>query len=100
MDLRVYYQKIRKLEAEIVEPFVVIVSRETSDGGKAGVKTDVPRFLAARLIVEDRAEMASPEEAALFRAEMEKDWRAAEEADELAAEQVRVPRRTLKPKRP
>jgi hypothetical protein len=97
MDLRVYYQKIRKLEAEIVEPFVVIVSRETSDGGKAGVKTDVPRHLAARLIVEDRAEMASPEEAELFRAEMEKDWRAAAEAEELATELVRVPRRTLKP---
>ncbi len=47
MDLRVYYQKIRKFEAEIPEPFVVLVSRETPDGGKAGVKTDVPRSLAA-----------------------------------------------------
>jgi hypothetical protein len=97
MDLRIYYQKIRKLEAEIPEPFVVLISRETPDGGKAGVKTDVPRGLAARLIVEDRAERASPEETALFRAEVERDWRAAEEAEDLAADQVRLPRRMLKP---
>jgi hypothetical protein len=97
MDLRVYYQKIRKLEAEIPEPFVVLVSRETPDGGKAGVKTDVPRSLAARLIVEDRAEMASPEEATLFRADRERDLRAAEEAEDLSAEVVRMPRRLLKP---
>ena len=36
---------------------------------KPGVKTDVPRSLAAKLIVEERARLASPEEAAQFRAE-------------------------------
>jgi hypothetical protein len=103
MDLRVYYQKIRKLEAEILDPFVVLISRETPDGGKAGVKTDVPRGLAARLIVEERAEMASPEEAELFRAERERDWRAAEEAEDRFAERfhqpapMRMPRRAAKP---
>jgi hypothetical protein len=96
MDLRAYYQKIRKLEAEILDPFVVVSSRETPDGGKAGVKTDVPRSLAARLIVEDRAEMASPEEAALFRTERERDLRAVEEAEDLSAEAARIPRRMLK----
>ena len=69
MNLRVYYQKIRTLEAEIAEPFAVIVSRETGDGGKAGVKSDVPRYLAAKLITEEKADLASPEEAAQFRAE-------------------------------
>lgn len=68
MDVRVYYQKIRKVEAEIPEPYVVVVSRETPDGGKPGVMTDVPRFLAAKLIVEDQAVLASPEETARFRA--------------------------------
>jgi len=97
MDLRVYYQKIRKLEAEIPDPFVVIVSRETPDGGKAGIKTDVPRSLAARLIVEGRADIASPEEAAQFQAERERDLRAAEELEELAAESRPTPRRVLKP---
>ena len=69
MNLRVYYQKIRTLEAEIAEPFVVIISRETGDGGKAGVKSDVPRYLAAKLITEEKAELASPQEAAQFRRE-------------------------------
>lgn len=96
MDLRVYYQKIRKLEAEIPEPFVVLVSRETADGGKAGVKTDVSRRLAARLIVEDRAEMASPEETARFRAEVHRDWKAAEEFEDLAVQQVKAPLKALR----
>ena len=97
MDLRVYYQKIRELEAEIADPFVVIVSRETTDGGKAGIKTDVRRRLAARLIVEGRAELAAPEEAAQFKAERERDLRAAEEMEALAPEPRVTPRRVLKP---
>jgi hypothetical protein len=72
MDLRVYYRKLRKIEAEIPEPYVVVVSRETPDGGKPGVKTDVPRSLAAKLIVEDQATLASPEETAQFLAETER----------------------------
>ncbi len=72
MDLRVYFQKIRRIEAELAEPYVVVVSRETPDGGKPGVRTEVPRALAAKLIVEDQAALASAEEAAEFRAETEK----------------------------
>jgi hypothetical protein len=67
MDVRVYYQKIRKIEAELPEPYVVVVSRETGDGGKPGVRTEVPRSLAAKLIVEDQATLATAEEAAQFR---------------------------------
>ncbi len=74
MDLRAYYQKIRKIEAEIPEQYVVMVSRETPDGGKPGMKTDVPRSLAAKLIVEEQARLASPEETAEFRAEVERRW--------------------------
>ena len=68
MDLRAYYQKIRKLESELPEPFAVVVSRDTADGGRAGVMTEAPRWLAAKLIVEDRATLASPEQAAEFNA--------------------------------
>jgi hypothetical protein len=71
MDLRAYYQKIRTLEASLAEGSVVVVSRETPDGGKPGVKTAVSRSLAAKLIVEDQAALASPEEAAEFRAALE-----------------------------
>jgi hypothetical protein len=58
MDLRAYYQNMRKIEAGITEPVVVIVSRETPDGGKAGVKNEVTRAVAARMIAEGRAELA------------------------------------------
>lgn len=57
MDLRVFYQRIREVEAEISEPFVRMVSKTTPDGGKAGVKTDVSRRVAARLIAEGKAEL-------------------------------------------
>jgi hypothetical protein len=72
MDLRVYYRKLRKIEAELPEPYVVVVSRETPDGGKPGVSTEVARSLAAKLIVEDQATLATAEEAALFRADGER----------------------------
>jgi hypothetical protein len=78
MDVRVYFQKLRKIEAAIPEPYVVIVSRETPDGGKPGVKTNVARSLAAKLIVEDQATLATPEETAQFRAEMERQRQEAE----------------------
>lgn len=57
MDLRAFYQRIRQLESEIREPFVRVVSKSTPDGGKAGIKTDVSRRVAARLVVEGKAEL-------------------------------------------
>jgi hypothetical protein len=59
MNLRTYYQKIRDIEQSLVEPFVLLLSRETPDGGKEGVLTEVPRQLAARMIVDGRAVLAS-----------------------------------------
>jgi hypothetical protein len=76
MDLRAFYQTIRKITAEITEEAAVIISRETSDGGRAGVMTEVPRGLAARLIAEGKADLAGPEEAAEFRAAVEARWKA------------------------
>ncbi len=75
MDLRVFYQTIQKIAAEITEESAVIISRETSDGGRAGVKTEVPRALAARMMVEGSADLASPDEAAEFRAAAEARWK-------------------------
>ncbi len=60
MNLRVYYQRIQEVEANIREAFVTVVSRATPDGGKAGMKTDVPRRVAARLVVEGKAELDGP----------------------------------------
>ncbi|HEY7338466.1 MAG TPA: hypothetical protein VH639_26505 [Bryobacteraceae bacterium] len=77
MDLKVYYRKIREIEAGIAEPFVVVVSKATEEGGKAGVKSEVPRRIAAKMIAEETAGLATPEEAAEFRAGVEKQWKAA-----------------------
>jgi uncharacterized Fe-S cluster-containing radical SAM superfamily enzyme len=67
MDLRMFYQKLRKLEQEIVQPHVVVISQETSDGGKAGQKAEVSRVNAARLLLEGRARLASAEETTEYR---------------------------------
>ncbi len=81
MDLRAFYQKIKRIEEAITELFPVVVSRETPDGGRAGVKTEVPRHVAARLVVEGRADLASAEEAEAYRRELAEAKRTAELAE-------------------
>ena len=63
MDLKVYYRKIRDTEAGLPEGASVVVSNETADGGKAGVGSEVPRGVAARMLVEGAAHIATAEEA-------------------------------------
>jgi hypothetical protein len=67
MDLKIYYQKIRDEQEKIADPFPVVVSLETQDGGRAGVQTEVPKPVAARMIVDGIAKLASPTEAKAFR---------------------------------
>ena len=67
MDLRIYYQKIREKRAGIAEPFPVVVSCDTPDGGKAGVMTEVTPDLAAKMAIDGTAKLVSPEEAQKFR---------------------------------
>ncbi len=81
MDLKAYYQKIRDMEGQLPEPCVV-VSVETADGGKAGVRTEVSRQVAARMVVEGRARVASEEETREF---VEQKLEAKRVADQLAA---------------
>jgi hypothetical protein len=78
MDLLAYYEKIRKIEALIEAAFVVVTSRATPDGGRAGVKTELPRAVAARLIADGKADLANPEETAQFQAEAEAKWKEAQ----------------------
>ncbi len=70
MDVRDYYRTIRRIESEITEESVIIVGAE-------GTQTEVPRGVAARMIAEGKAELASPEAAAEFRAAVEARWKAA-----------------------
>jgi hypothetical protein len=83
MDLRAYYQKIRSIEADLTEPFVVVVSRRTEEGGKAGVKSEVPKTLAAKLIAEEKVTAASAEEATEFRTEQERQWKERQSTTEV-----------------
>ena len=66
MDLKVYYQKLRKLEQELTSDHIVVVSLETSDGGKPGIKTEVSRENAARMMVEGRCRLATKSETAAY----------------------------------
>ena len=51
MDLQVYFRKIRAMEDSLKDPSAVLVSLETPDGGREGVRTEAPRRTAARMIV-------------------------------------------------
>ena len=75
MDLQKLYQRIRGIEAEVHEDFAVIVSRATPDGGRAGVMCDVARAVAARLVAEEKADLATEADAAEFRSEVERKWK-------------------------
>lgn len=90
MDLRGYYQEIRETESKIAAGDVVVVSLATPDGGRAGVRTEVPRSIAARLLVEKRARLATEEEAAEFRREEAEARRAVEQAEAAKRLQVTV----------
>ena len=67
MDLKVYYKKIREVIETIPADFAVLVSCETPDGGKPGVMSEAQRALAAKMIVEGRAQLATAEQCADFR---------------------------------
>jgi len=79
MDLRMFYQKLRKIEQEIADPHVVVVSNETPDGGRAGQKSEVSRHIAAKLVVEGKARLATPEESAEFHGVIEQARQEAEQ---------------------
>ena len=68
MDLKQYFRKIRQIEASLSEIFPLVVSLETPDGGKPGLVSEISRELAAKMIVEGRALLASEEEKELYRA--------------------------------
>lgn len=82
MDLQIYYKKIRETEESLSSPSVVVVSHETPDGGREGVRTEVSRRIAAKLIVEGSARLATAEEARNFQEQKSENKR---RADQIAA---------------
>jgi len=88
MDVKTYYQKIRDTEAKIPTPFTVVISLQTDDGGKKGVLVEVPRHLAAKMVVEGSAELAPAAEAAAFQQAKEAEYKAAQDAAAAAKMEV------------
>jgi hypothetical protein len=66
MDLRTYYQKIRDMQSTIPAQDVVVISKATDDGGKSGVPAEVSREVAAKMVVEGSAVLATADEATAF----------------------------------
>jgi hypothetical protein len=83
MDLRSYYKKVNEADATLTGQDIVMVSLDTSEGGKAGVRTEVPRAIAAKLIAELRSRVATEEESREFH-EAAREAKAAHEQEEAA----------------
>ena len=62
MEVKTFYRKLREIEATLPDE-VILISKETPEGGRAGRFTEAPRAVAARLIVEGVAERASDADA-------------------------------------
>jgi hypothetical protein len=80
MDIRVYFHKIREIEHSLSQPYVVVVSLETPEGGKPGCMTEVSRASAARMIVDAKVRLADA-------SEQETYYRTAQEALAAAEEE-------------
>jgi hypothetical protein len=90
MDLKGYYRNIRELSARIEEDYPVLVSLGTPDGGKAGVYMEASRALAAKLMVEGRARLATADEASAYREAQAEAKRLAEQAAAASRMQLTV----------
>jgi hypothetical protein len=90
VDLKQYFRKIREIEAGIGEPYPIVVSRETTDGGKAGMLVEVPRTVAAKMIADGRAVLASEEEKELYRLEQASAKQASEQTELARRIQVTI----------
>ena len=79
MDLQSYYKNMREHETAITDEYPIVVSHATGDGGIAGRMTEVTKRIAARLIVEGMARLASILEASSFKEAQQEARKAAED---------------------
>lgn len=90
MDVRQYFRKLREVEGGLQDPFPVIISLETSDGGKPGVISEVSREAAAKLILEGKAVLASDGQKQDFLTSLEARKRSAEKSELARRIQVAI----------
>lgn len=97
MDLKQYFRKMREIEANIKDPYVLISSLETADGGKPGVISEVSRELAAKAIAQGRAVLASDAEIRRYAEEHAAAKKAIEKAEFARRLQVAIIAETGEP---
>ena len=90
MDLTVFYRKVRQIEKEIAGDYAVVVSSETPDGGVSGRTANVPKAIAARLVVEGKARLATSEESERHHAETAHAIEAGKKRELLGRAQIRL----------
>lgn len=90
MDLRQYFKKIRDTESGLADSFPLVMSLETTDGGKAGIASEVSREQAAKLIVEGCARLANEAEKEAYFDKQASEKRAADRAEMARRVQVTI----------
>ena len=90
MDLKLYYQKIRDTESEIPDAFPLVISHQTDDGGKGGRCAEVTRAVAAKMITEGTARLATADEAKAYREDRAEAKRMADQAVEAGKVRITV----------
>jgi hypothetical protein len=90
MDLKVYYQKIRDLEQSMEDESPVVMSHETPDGGREGLFNEAPRAVAAKMVVDGKARLASEEETRTYRERKAEEKRQADQISGASRMQVTV----------
>ncbi len=88
MDLKAYFKKLREVEAGLPADEVVVASLATPDGGRAGELTEASRAVAAKLIVDGAARLATEPEARQYQTRAAELRRQAEQRE--AASRIQV----------
>ncbi len=79
MNLTKYYDQVKKIRQDIKEPFVFLTSLATPNGGKEGCVSEAPADLAARMITDGVARLATADEIDSYQTEAEANRLAAKE---------------------
>jgi hypothetical protein len=90
MDVKQYFRRLREIEESFIDRYPVVISLETPDGGKAGLLAEMSRSVAAKMILEGRAVLATPEQKAAYYEHQEATKKAAEKADLARRVQVAI----------
>ena len=90
MDVKQYFRRLREIEESFVDKYPVVISLETPDGGKAGLIAEMSRNVAAKMILEGRAVLASPEQKTAYYEHQEATKKAAEKAELSRRVQVAI----------